>query len=277
MKMGGWRWVLTIVCLAAATGALACSDEGADPEGVVDAGDSDVEEEEVGVVRGRLVNLEGAPLGNLIVLCCDASICYAGASDDDGVYEFEEITAGGWKMQVTDTEDIYVDMVFYQAVVAPGVNSPPGDIVLTRRTEPTVLWPADVGGDATLAGGALVLTSAPGSLKYPSGLAEEAILAQRVPLDVLPPFDHEPWKDAPGALAFFLDPIHVKASSPVGLRALAEGATPGASVTIWSVEPNSGVLQNAGLGVVDEDGWIVSDAEASLTQLTALILVPVPD
>ena len=229
----------------------------------------------LGQVEGRLVDADGAPAPNLNVLCCTLGVCYAGGTDEDGRYFFDDLEPGPKKMQVVDTTDTFVDMIFYQDVPTPALHSPGADVVLTRRTGAPSAWPVQEGGQVVLAGGALELVAEPGSVKYPSGLAEEALLAQQVPAALLPPYDQAPWSAAPDrTTAFLLDPLQISASSPVTLRVRADGEGPGARFTIWSADSSLAVLQEVGGATVDAEGWLVSDEDAQITELTALVLVP---
>jgi hypothetical protein len=227
----------------------------------------------LGSIEGRLITREGEPIAGLTVLCCDKGICIMGGSDEGGAFVCEDLELGAYKMQVADPDENFVDMVFYQTVEEEGANLPAREIVVSQMTETPSGWEAEAGGDVVLASGRLTLTADPGALSYPVGTREEALIAQEIPTSTLPPYDHEPWLEAPDrALAFFMDPVHVSSSSPVSIVAAAPTEAPGTVFQVWSVDPDTGTLQDVGTATVDDELRLVSDSDAVITNLTALIL-----
>jgi hypothetical protein len=277
--------ISTALILLTACSAPSPSDEGeetldgavAEPDAAMTPQDMVDPPAPTGSIAGRLVNDEGAPIAGLTVLCCDMGICIMGGSDENGDFVCEDLELGPWKMQVADPSGDHVDMVFFQTVESAGPNLPSREIVVTRTTQSPTAWESMTGGEAVLAQGALRLSADPGALSYPVGTRDEAILSQEIPLSALPPYDREPWLEAPErARAFFMDPVHVSSSSPVSLVVATEGETAGNVFLIFSVDPDTGQLNEAGTATVDTQGRLVSDPDSNVTELTALLLVPSP-
>jgi hypothetical protein len=229
-----------------------------------------------GAVAGRIVNGDGEPIAALDVLCCSLSICLTGSTDEDGVYLITHIDADdSYKMQVSDRNNAYTTLVYHQAVASGELTVLDGDLVLPTMVSPMVEWTSEAGGTVELAGGALTLTAGADELEYPLGL-EEMIQADRIAGPDFPPYSSSPWgESADSTFGFLLNPVHVHSSGVIGLEIRDEAVGEAGSVwRIFSVEPDSGVLEDAGTATVNAEGVLTSDEGGSLHHVTTIILVP---
>lgn len=271
-----------IAAVAMAASAAACDDtsDGTGPDvaptttpcdRLVDAAG-----EPVACVTGRLVDVTGAPVEGLKVSACTLHTCIIGDSRADGTYRIGGIPTEPHKVEILGQLRGYATMIFYQETI-PGVfTTPPADIVMVPLADPPTAWPTDVGGTVVLADGALELTAAPDTLRYPLGTVDKEVIAVEVDADHLAPYDLTPWigREA-GTRAFYVNPFPIHASEPVGLVVHgAEGVAAGARYAVYQADHLEALLEHVGDAVADGEGRIVLEEGANLTMLTTIILVP---
>jgi hypothetical protein len=230
-----------------------------------------------GHITGRIVNADGMGIGAAKIICCTATVCINVDTDADGYYLVSDILIEPRKMQVLDTTNTYMSILFYQEVVADSTSSLGRDVILPTTTETAASWTEDEGGSVSLAGGKLELTAASGVLDYPLGTAVEEVLAQELEVSDLPPYDEEPWAGVESmSYAFLFDPVHIVSEEAVELKITAtETLVPGEQYQIWSVEPDTATLIDCGTATVDSNGHIVSDSSSDLKHLSIIIVIPV--
>jgi len=230
----------------------------------------------LGEISGRVVDINGVGLGNIIVLCCSEALCVRGETDTEGDYLIENLEPGPRKMELFDTSRERMSVLFWQEVIAHQRQELDREVVLpTSSSEPTD-WNSADGGDVSLANGALILSAAPGSLLYPPG-AEERVRAEQIDIALLPPYDTEPWHDINDtSIAYYLDPVYIEAESPVNFTISSNaGGIPGSEYTIWSLQPDTATLEPVGSASADLDGTITNHEDSQLHYLSMILLIPV--
>lgn len=227
---------------------------------------------------GRLITADGRPIDGVQVLCCSSETCLMDSTDADGVYLHVGIDpTHRYKIQVTDPTKQYSDLIYFQPYVVDTLSVMETDVIVHALNADLVDWPADTGGDVTLAAGELTLTAAPGVLEYPLG-KPQTIQAERVPVEHLPPYDPAPWSSAAAeALAYVFTPATVEATAPVSLRiTLADPLPEGVTYTLWSVDSHTGGMVAAGTATATADGELVAEDTSTLTYFSTLVLFPDP-
>ena len=226
---------------------------------------------------GRLVDGEGAPIEGLRVLCCSSETCLIDTTDADGVYLHIGIDpTHRYKIQVTDAGTNYSDLLYYQPYAVDALSIMDTDVIVPPLSAAQVDWPADTGGEVSLAGGELKLTAEAGALDYPLG-KPKTIQAERVPVDHLPPYDPAPWGDTPGALAYVFTPATVEITTPAALEiTLAEPLTEGTVYAMWTADSHTGDMVAAGTATVDADGALVATDSSEIAYFSTLVLFPNP-
>ena len=228
------------------------------------------------VLAGRVVNQEGMPLEGLRVLCCSHNICYQDETGDDGRYLIADIDIDDvYKMQAADPTKTYTSVYFYQAITGGEYTKLEGDIILQPRDMTPIPWAVEGGGSVQLANDTLELTAQPGSLTYPTGLPEE-IAADPIAGTILPPYKGVDWTEKNETLiAFVFNPAPIGAMSPVGLKiSSSKVGEPGDRWTIWSLNPDTAVMESVGEAVVEDNGDLVSADDALLQNLNTIVLEP---
>jgi hypothetical protein len=224
-----------------------------------------------GTVTGRIIDVDGEPVSELEVQCCTVDTCFVGSTDDDGQYQFSSLRVIPRKFRIISEAGGTIDGLFYQEVVADTVTALARDVILQPLPEDPVAWSE---GSATLAGGTLELTVAPGALHFESGEASP-VGARQIAAADLPPYDQEPWQ-APGseALAFVLTPFHLSSEEPVDLRVLSGvDAAPGTQFSVWSIDPDDATAHEVGRATVSADGILATDPGHSLSDLSVIVLL----
>jgi len=226
---------------------------------------------------GRLVDTTGAPVEGVRVLCCSSETCLIDSTDADGVYLHIGIDpTHRYKMQVTDTEGRYSDLLYYQPYAVDTLSTMETDVIVHPLSAELIDWPADTGGQVSLAGGELSLTAEPGALDYPLG-KPKTLQAERVPVDQLPPYSPAPWGDTPGALAYVFTPATVEITTPAALEiTLTEPLEEGASYAIWNADSHTGDMVAAGTATVNAEGVLVAEDTSEITYFSTLVLFPTP-
>jgi hypothetical protein len=225
---------------------------------------------------GRIVDTDGEPLSSLMVLCCSHSLCYTGETNENGAYEITGIDPeDSYKMQVADPMQVYNNAYYYQAIIAGETSVLDVDVVLTRRQTMPRDWSSATGGEVTLAGGELTLNAAPGSVEYPIG-EPESVMADRISGSTLPPYKSRPWTvNGDALIVYTFNPMPIVSAEPVAVQITVDGlGASGAQWQIYSLNPDTANVDNVGLATVNEAGMLVSNEDATLTNLLTLILVP---
>ena len=241
-----------------------------------DTSTPDVSEPECcGTVQGRVVTTAGDPLAGAYVLVCNADYCVSGETGDDGKYDVGDLTLVEYKIKVQGSQLGYVNMLFFQDLPVKDVVTAPRDLVVVESNVDLQPWVPEDGGTVILAGGMLELSVDPGDLKYPLGFPKE-VLAVSVPIDVLPPYDQEPWIGSEtGAFAFYLNPVGVKTLEGVfSFRVLGVNAAADATYSVWAVDDKTAHMELVGNATADADGNIVSDADCGMKLLSTLLILP---
>ncbi|MBL91421.1 MAG: hypothetical protein CMH56_06355 [Myxococcales bacterium] len=228
-----------------------------------------------GSIAGKVVNANGDALANLRVLACTASLCMSGETNATGEYLFENISVEPMKMEVTDPDDTYLSLLFYQMVYADQLSVLSRDVVMPAVTdEPSSLSEAN-GGTALVAGGALEITVGAGALDYPFGRDDDIIQAERLSGSQIPPYDIEPFLAHPDdSFMFALAPHGTKSSEAVTFKVTSGITQPeGAIYNVYGVTDKA-TLKASGTATVDSSGHLISDTGGSWMDLTGLVLVP---
>ncbi len=230
----------------------------------------------LGAVTGRIVNGDGEPLANIKVLCCTSSICETGETLEDGSYIFEQLEVEPRKMQAADLTKTYMELIFYQDVIADQMNTLSRDVVLTRRNDEPTTWLEDIGGTVSLAGGELELQAGPESVDYPFGIFDELIQGETMAGSILPPYGTEPWLDQmEQSFGYVFYPVHIITHEPVSFVIRRDGLMDSGTIyRIWAVDPDDAELIDSGTATVGDDGDLASDPDSTLTDLTTIILIP---
>jgi len=233
-----------------------------------------------GSIAGRVVNRSGASLEGLKILACSASLCMTADTDSNGEYLFTDMSIASRHVQITDLSDTYMGLLYYQDVIANELNVLSRLVIVPELTGAPTSLPIATGGTVTLANGALEFTAPANALVYPFGYNDEVIQSEMLSGEEIPPFNVEPWmpyKEDSLAFAFF--PANTTASESVSLK-VKQGITQpeGTKYFIWTADFSHGTLHEAGTATVNADGHLVSDADATVTDLTMIVLFPdLPD
>ena len=227
-----------------------------------------------GILEGKVVTQEGAPVGGSSVLACNHSMCFTGSALEDGTFVIDQLDEGSYKVQVMGSLQGFMNMAFNAEVFQDQTTVISRDIVLVEIVEEKAPLLEDDGGTLMVAEGAVEFTAEPGSLDYPLGF-DEAMHGVGVPISALPPHNVEPWLDAPeGAAAFHFNPFGTEADPALAFRVLS-GLLPDTSHGVWVVETKLGKLEKLGVVTTDAEGVLQSDgAVPGLAVLSTLVLVP---
>jgi hypothetical protein len=233
-----------------------------------------------GSIAGRVVNRSGASVEGLKVLACSASLCMTADTDANGEYLFTDMSIAPRHVQITDLTDTYMGLLYYQDVIANELNVLSRFVVLPGLTGAPTSLPVATGGTVTLANGALELTAPADAIEYPFGYNDEVIQSEMLSGEEIPPFDVEPWMlFKADSLAFAFFPANTTSTKNVSFK-VTQGITQpeGTKYFIWTADFSHGTLHEVGTATVNADGHLVTDPDAAVRDLTAIVLIPdLPD
>ena len=106
------------------------------------------EEEIVGGLSGRVLNVQGEPaIGASVIICSD--FCVAADVDEAGVYDVQELPVGPYKVRVVAGGQPLMAMQFPQTVVADTTVEAARDLVMIGSVEEPIAWPKETGGEVS--------------------------------------------------------------------------------------------------------------------------------
>lgn len=228
-----------------------------------------------GSIAGKVVNANGEALPNLRILACTASLCMSGDTNATGEYLFENISVEPMKMEVTDPDDNYLGLMFYQMVYADQLSVLTRDVVLPTITGAASSLSEANGGTVSLAEGAFEITVGAGVLEYPFGRNDDIIQAEYLSGGHIPPYDIEPFLDHPeDSLMFGIFPMGTKSTEAVAFKVTSGITQPEGTVyNVYGVTDKA-TLKASGTATVNSNGHLISDTGGSWMDLTGLVLVP---
>ncbi|GAC1588850.1 MAG: hypothetical protein NVS3B20_16440 [Polyangiales bacterium] len=226
------------------------------------------------LVRGTVVDLEGAPVANIYVTV-STEFCIPDRTAPGGTFAVKNVLAGGSKRLIlygpTASGGPYAslafafsgadfaDVAFAKPIVTPRLVSPlpfKKDVVESQR-----LTTAD--------GFVITLRAADVHIE---GFGAPKLFAIQVPLDKAPPMgDVIPRLHA----LYVLEPLQSTLARPAPVELPnPKGLAVGARVDIFQLDYLKGVLVPAAKGHVRDDGKIVSDDGSGVTELTWIGFAP---
>lgn len=243
---------------------------GGDPGGTASStstGASRVGATLVGVVRDEA----GEPLADAFLgLCADA--CWASASAADGRFTYEGVPAGDYHL------DVRLDGTPGDADVQPttGTISIAMTLAVDETLELPPLFVPDPGAATVLhAGiqnvtlGQLTVTVDPASWSMPFGIDTPYLAAVRVPEMQWPP---NPVDGAEVMARWALNPYGTISGTAMPLTITNDfGLAPGATASVYTLNPSNGKLENETTATVSADGTTL-EAATGISRVTWVVL-----
>lgn len=261
------RWLLVFVGAALVAGCGSSTDSAA-------TGDASVGAPVGHVVRGTIVDLDGAAVTNIYVTV-STDFCIPDRTTKAGAFAVRNVRPGGAKRLIvygpTASGGPYASLAF----AFPGAESADVDfakpIVIPRLVtalpyDPSAAAPQRL---ATSDGFAITFSAADLHLE---GFGDPKLFAIRVPIDKAPPFG-----DVLSRLhaLYVVEPLQSTLARPAKIEMPnPKGLAVGARVDIFQLDYLEGALVPAARGHVRDDGIIVSDDDNGVTELTWLGFAP---
>lgn len=227
-------------------------------------------------LTGRLITPDGDAVIGLTTLACGDFDCRYAVTDAQGVFRHDNLDLEPRRFEVLGQVEKFGSVVLRREFT-PGLQLDLGDVVLPQLEGAKAAWEPEPGGVAVLLDGDMTLEAAPDTIKYFPGTLEYAVQAAPLAIEHVPDFYNKPWVGAEDdSIALSLAPFDVFTTEPVLLRLRDDRLhAAGAVYEMFHVDPLVGTLEPAGTATVSADGWLVSDPDSELTDLTFMMFVPV--
>lgn len=237
-------------------------------------GDASVDATAGHVVRGTIVDLDGAAVTNIYVTV-STDFCIPDRTTKTGAFAVQNVRPGGAKRLIvygpTASDGPYASLAF----AFPGAESADVDfakpIVIPRLVTPLPYDPSAAALQRLATSDGFAITFSATDL-HVEGFGDPKLFAIRVPIDKAPPFG-----DVLARLhvLYVVEPLQSKLARPAKIEMPnPKGLAVGVRVDFYQLDYLEGALVPAARGYVRDDGIVVSDDGSGVTELTWLGFAP---
>jgi len=226
------------------------------------------------VVRGSVVDLDGAPVVNIYVTV-STDFCIPDRTAPTGTFAVRDVRAGGSKRLIaygpTASGGPYASLAFAFAGADSGDVDFPNPIVTPRLVNPLPYDASATMPQRLATADDFAITLRAEDLRV-EGFGDPKLFAIRVPIEKAPPFG-DPLSRL--HVLYVVEPLQSTLARPAKIEMPnPKGLAAGARVDFFKLDYLRGVLVPAAKGFVRDDGIIVSDDDSGVTELTWLGFAP---